>query len=142
MSYAGDVSCEECWKALHETEGAQLVDVRTSAEWSFVGLPDLGSVGKRVITIEWQKFPGMDVNTDFVEVAQQAIEAAGGDKDAPIFCLCRSGARSISAAVALTNAGFSKAYNVLGGFEGDKNQQGHRGKVSGWKHDGLPWQQG
>lgn len=140
--YAGDVLPSEAWRVLNQTPSAQLVDVRTSAEWSFVGLPDLSPLGRRPLLAEWQSYPDMAVNTDFVAETEAALSAAGIAKDAPIFVLCRSGARSRSAAAALTKAGYSAAFNVAHGFEGDPDGEGHRGSLNGWKADNLPWRQG
>ena len=139
MSYAGDVSCSECWSVLENKPSAQLVDVRTHAEWSFVGIPDLGSLGRETIFVEWQTYPSMEINPDFVENVTGRLENAGASTKAEIFMLCRSGVRSIAAANALTGAGFEAVFNVMGGFEGDPNADGQRGKRNGWKHDGLPW---
>ncbi|MEM9279219.1 MAG: rhodanese-like domain-containing protein, partial [Pseudomonadota bacterium] len=141
LSYAGDITCMDCWNALEEHPDAQLIDVRTSAEWIFVGFPVLDRIGKATLMVEWQQYPAMQVNSDFVSAAVEALDAAGADKNARIYTLCRSGVRSISAAQALTQAGYGSVYNVLGGFEGNPNETGHRGTVSGWKHDGLPWKQ-
>jgi rhodanese-related sulfurtransferase len=115
-----------------------LVDVRTAAEWNYVGLPDLSSVNREVLCKEWQSYPGMDRNEEFLA----EIEGIGIPKDAPIFLLCRSGVRSKNAAILLTAAGFETCFNVTAGFEGDKDDSGHRGKINGWKHAGLPWGQG
>ncbi|MEJ1970733.1 MAG: rhodanese-like domain-containing protein [Rhizomicrobium sp.] len=136
--YAGDLSPEEAWALLRSDPAARLVDVRTQAELSFVGLPDLSGAGKQVAAIEWQVFPAMQVNPDFVAATEHVI---GGNKDAPVLFLCRSGARSRSAAIALTRAGYAKAYNVAGGFEGDLDAERHRGNRNGWKAAGLPWKQ-
>ena len=140
-SYAGDVSCQSCWEALSANENAQLIDVRTRAEWSFVGIPNLSSIGKNVILSEWQSFPEMQFNPAFVESVGQQLAQMGIEQDAKLYFLCRSGVRSIAAAQAITASGFVEAYNVVGGFEGGPDQNGHRGNVSGWKFDGLPWQQ-
>jgi rhodanese-related sulfurtransferase len=140
--YAGDLSAQEAWELLKAEPSAQLVDVRTMAEWNFVGLPDLAGVGRRVHCVEWQSFPTMAVNPAFTAEAEAAVTAAGAGKDSPILFLCRSGARSRAAAVALTQAGFAKAYNVAGGFEGDPDGERHRGNVNGWKAARLPWRQG
>lgn len=137
MSYAGDVSCKECFSALQQNPASHLIDVRTVPEWIFVGVPNLSEIGKQVHTVEWQKFPSMQVNTEFVS----AVEELGAKHDDEIYCLCRSGVRSISAAQALTAAGFAKAFNVLDGFEGDHNHEGKRALLSGWKFDDLPWAQ-
>jgi len=137
-SYAGDLSVEDAWALLQSDPAARLVDVRTQAEWNFVGLPDLSGLGKETALIEWQMFPSMQVNPGFVADTQTAV---GGDKTAPVLFLCRSGARSRSAAVALTQAGYTRAYNVAGGFEGDLDGDRHRGHRNGWKAAGLPWKQ-
>jgi len=96
LPYAGDVSATEAWKRLAADPKVQLVDVRTLAEWNFVGVPDLSSVGRQVHCIEWQDFPHGAPNPDFVAQASQALN----DKDAPVLLLCRSGARSRAAAIA------------------------------------------
>ena len=136
--YAGDLSAEDAWTLLKSDPKAVLVDVRTKAEWNFVGLPDLSPLGRDVALVEWQMFPTMQVNPGFVA---DTVAAAGPDKTAPVLFLCRSGARSRSAAIALTQAGYSKAYNVAGGFEGDLDGERHRGTRNGWKAAGLPWKQ-
>lgn len=140
-AYAGDIAPKEAWDLLAATPAAQLVDVRTVAEWSFVGLPDLSELGRQVHCVEWQSFPTMAANPDFAAQVAAAVTAAGAGKDTPVLMLCRSGARSRSAAMALTGLGFTRAYNVAGGFEGDCDGQRHRGLTNGWKADGLPWRQ-
>ena len=136
--YAGDISPTEAWKLLGEDGGAALIDVRTNAEWSYVGLPDLGSLDKQVTKIAWQLFPDMRVNPDFL----QAVIAAGIKPEQPVLLLCRSGVRSQAAARYLTQLGFSAAYNIATGFEGPHDAAKHRGTVAGWKASGLPWVQG
>jgi rhodanese-related sulfurtransferase len=137
MSYAGDLKPTDAWKLLAEDKKAQLVDVRTRPEWAFVGLPDLSSLGKRAMLQSWQNFPAMDVDANFAAAVAQQIP----DRDAPILFLCRSGARSRSAAMAMTQQGYRKCYNVAEGFEGNLDGERHRGKVGGWKAAGLPWAQ-
>jgi len=137
LSYAGDISAAEAWERLAADPRAQLLDVRTMAEWNFVGLPDLSSLGRRTHCIEWQQFPGGARNPDFVTEAAKALTA----KDAQVMLLCRSGSRSRAAAIALTQAGFSQAFNVGDGFEGDVDEEGHRGDRNGWKAADLPWRQ-
>ena len=137
MSYAGDVPPQEAYAALESDPAAVLVDVRTSAEWSYVGLPDLTGLGKRVLPVEWQRFPDGSVNERFLD----QLRDAGVTEGAPIYFLCRSGVRSAAAAEAATRAGFGPAYNVADGFEGPLDGQGHR-SVAGWKVAGLPWRQG
>ncbi len=139
--YRGDVTPQETWRALADEPGAALVDVRTMAEWSYVGLPDLSDVDAPLYRIEWQSFPGGEVNAAFVEMLSGALAKSGSDQDAPIYFICRSGARSAAAAAVMTAAGYSRCYNVAGGFEGDRDEEGHRGTIGGWKAAGLPWVQ-
>lgn len=137
-AYAGDIPPEEAWRILEQDRRARLVDVRTDAEFAYVGNPDLTPLGKEVVRVSWKLFPEMAANPDFVsEVADRVPE-----KDAPLLFLCRSGQRSASAAAAMTAAGYGPCYNIATGFEGDKDAAGHRGTVNGWKVAGLPWTQG
>tara|TARA_R110002126_G_scaffold1443_29_gene8456 strand:- start:9062 stop:9529 length:468 start_codon:yes stop_codon:yes gene_type:complete len=138
VGYAGDVDVTEAWEAVKGNPGAVLVDVRTQAEWNFVGVPDLSESGKDPVLVEWQTFPTMEINASFVET----VSAAAPDKSAPVYFLCRSGARSKSAAMAMTQAGYAACYNISDGFEGSPDSQRHRGSVNGWKANGLPWIQG
>ncbi len=115
--------------------------MRTVPEWNFVGVPDLAPVGRRVHCVEWQSFPTMAQNPQFVAEAKEALTVAGADAASPVLFLCRSGVRSRSAAIAMTAAGFSYAYNIAGGFEGDLDDERHRGHNNGWKASGLPWRQ-
>ncbi len=132
--YKGDLTPLETMERLNSLDKAVLLDVRTMPEWNYVGVPAV----QRLLTVEWQTFPTGEINHNFV--AQ--VEQAGVPKDAEVYALCRSGVRSIAAAKALTAAGFTDVYNVLEGFEGDKDASGQRGKVGGWKFHQLPWQQG
>jgi len=136
-SYSGDLSPTEAWEKLQNDPDTVLVDVRTKPEWAFVGVPDLSPVGKETVLLEGQAYPDMQVNQAFVD----ELEAAGVTPDKTVMFLCRSGARSKAAAIAATARGFKTAYNVAGGFEGDPDEQRHRGNKNGWKHDGLPWVQ-
>lgn len=135
-SYAGDLMPREAWELLRSNPDALLVDVRTDAEWRFVGIPDLAPIGKQVQLVQWQLFPEGRPNPDFVGEVAGLLEI-----EQPVLFLCRSGARSRAAAMALTAAGYGPCYNVAEGFEGDKDGEGHRGRVGGWKHAGLPWRQ-
>ncbi len=135
--YAGDLSPEEAWALLKSDPAARLVDVRTSAEWNFVGIADLSALGREAALVEWQILPSMQVNPGFVAQTGQACP----EPTAPVLFLCRSGARSRSAAIAMTRAGYAKAYNIAGGFEGDLDADRHRGGKNGWKASGLPWKQ-
>ena len=137
MTYAGDISPAEAWTLLEKEPDAVLIDVRTRPEWSYVGVPDLGSIGKEAVLLSWQVFPQMAVNPDFVSQLSRAVPSQG---QALVF-LCRSGARSRAAAQAMTAAGYTRCYNVATGFEGGADEHHHRGMVAGWKADGLPWVQ-
>jgi len=136
--YAGDITATEAWALLKGDPKAQLIDVRTTAEWSFVGRPDLSAVGRETHLVEWQMFPTMRPNPAFLADADRA---AGSAKDTKVLFLCRSGARSRAAAIAMTAAGYTRAYNIADGFEGDLDGDCHRGSKGGWKASGLPWKQ-
>jgi len=135
--YEGDLTAAEGWKFLEEDADAVLIDVRTIAEWIYVGLPDVSHLGRTVVCVQWNQWPNMDVNPDFVS----HLEAEGVTRDRPLLLICRSGVRSRDAAVALTSAGFGPCYNISDGFEGDLDAMKHRGKKNGWKVAGLPWVQ-
>jgi rhodanese-related sulfurtransferase len=135
-AYAGDITPEQAWKLLSENPEAVLVDVRTDAEWRFVGAPDLASLGREVVYIEWNSVDGKR-NENFVAELAKQVPA---HTDRPVVFLCRSGNRSIGAAEAATEAGIAPSYNVLDGFEGHLDGDSHRGG-SGWRAIGLPWKQ-
>ncbi len=139
-SYAGDVSPLEAWKLLSDNPNAVLVDVRTDAEWRFVGVPDLSSLGREVVFLEWNTSDGRH-NPDFADQLRRQIEPAPAGQERPVLFLCRSGNRSIGAAEVATQLGITPAYNVLDGFEGHLDANGHRGET-GWRAIGLPWKQG
>jgi rhodanese-related sulfurtransferase len=145
VSYAGDITPEEAWKLLNDNPEAVLVDCRTDAEWRFVGVPDLSSLQRDVVYVEWNRTDGKH-NDNFVGDLLQEIGAGGselgprGSRGRPVVFLCRSGNRSIGAAEAATEAGIAPSYNVLDGFEGNLDEHKHRGGT-GWKALGLPWTQ-
>ncbi|SLN21657.1 rhodanese-like domain-containing protein [Oceanibacterium hippocampi] len=138
VAYAGDVSPRDAWEMLKGDDRATLVDVRTDAEWSFVGIADLSGLPNRATHISWKLFPSMSPNGRFVDEVSKLV----AERDAPILFLCRSGARSRDAAIEMTAAGYRRCYNIAEGFEGDRDARGHRGTVNGWKVAGLPWTQG
>lgn len=139
--YSGDVSSAQAYEALSSDPNAVLVDVRTQAEWTFVGVPDLQPIGKEAVFVEWQSFPPSGPNPNFTQTLSDRLGQKGLDLSTPIYFLCRSGARSQAAATALTQAGFTNCYNIADGFEGALDADAHRGTRSGWKAAGLPWQQ-
>lgn len=130
LPYDGALLPAEANELLGLAPGARLVDVRTRAEWEWVGrIP--GSV-----EIEWQTYPGGQPNPDFpAELTNQV------DRESLVMFLCRSGGRSHAAATVAKQLGYTEVYNVLQGFEGDKDPNGHRNAVGGWRHAGLPWVQ-
>ncbi|MDB5865708.1 MAG: Rhodanese-related sulfurtransferase [Betaproteobacteria bacterium] len=131
LPYEGALTPAEAHEILQQTPDAKIVDVRTRAELDWVGrIP--GAVEVELLT-----WPGSRPNADFVQQLEQKID----DKDAPVLFICRSGARSHNAAMLAMQAGYRDAYNVLEGFEGDKDAEGHRNKVGGWRAAGLPWTQ-
>ena len=132
-----NVTPTEVWRALAENPQAHVIDVRTDAEWSYVGFPDLTALGKRPALISWQVFPEMRVNEEFIE----QLCDAGFTPEHHLYFLCRSGVRSLHAAEAAIAAGFPYAFNIADGFEGAPDAEGHRGAVAGWKAEGLPWRQ-
>lgn len=147
-----EISPSQAWELLVSTPNARMVDVRTKAEWSFVGLPDLAEARKRLWTIEWVSFPSMTPNPRFlpelVEHASADPELGGAMPETLLF-ICRSGARSMMAARTVAAEGEAtgigapaRCINVAEGFEGDLDADGHRGNENGWKVAGLPWRQG
>jgi rhodanese-related sulfurtransferase len=137
MSYAGDVTPQDAFAAVTGAERGLLVDVRTHAEWSYVGVPVLPEGAPEVLFVEWQRYPDGARNDAFVE----QLRAAGVEAGQSLYFLCRSGVRSQAAADAATAAGLGPAHNILEGFEGGHDAAGHRA-LNGWKNSGLPWRQG
>ena len=135
--YTGDVAPATAFKILSDNKDAVLIDVRTRPEWNFVGLPELSSIGKKPALLEWQVFPTMQPNPEFVT----ALSGAVADKETPLLFLCRSGARSAAAAKAITAAGYRTCLKISDGFEVPLDAQAKRGSAGGWKAAGLPWRQ-
>ena len=129
--YQGELTPREACDLLHLAPGAKIVDVRTRAEWDWVGrVPN-------AIEIEWNQYPGGVRNPNFLAELKRQV-----DPEALVMFLCRSGARSNAAATLAANSGYTNAYNILEGFEGDPDDNGQRGKKGGWRFRGLPWRQG
>lgn len=139
----GEVDPTEAWHILKTDDSARLIDVRTRAEWAFVGVPDVGELAQQPLFIEWARYPDMSLNHAF---AAQVEEAIGTDDPGPLLFICRSGARSLQAAMAVAGHFAQKGaevtcLNVAEGFEGDLDATGHRGDRNGWKARGLAWRQ-
>lgn len=130
LPYSGAVTPQEAWHLLQSVPRTKLVDVRSHAEWQFVGvIPD-------AVQIELKAFPGMRDNPHFLDQLKAQV-----DPEAVVLFLCRSGARSDQAARLAAEQGYSNAYNILEGFEGDKDGNSHRNTINGWRASGLPWVQ-
>jgi len=122
---------QQCWTLLQNNPAAVMIDVRTAIEHSFVGHPP------SAIHIPWKEFPGMQLNSNFLNQVKQAVP----DTKTPILLLCRSGQRSLDSAKALEAAGYQHLINILEGFEGPLDEHKHRGNLGGWRFHSLPWEQ-
>lgn len=133
--FLGNISSTQVWQSLQHEVGAVLIDIRTQAEWKYVGVPDLSSLGKSLIQVEWQVFPSMERNPRFL----RELQAQGVTPGRLVYLICRSGIRSRDAAEFLAERGYA-TYNVADGFEGPLDDDSHRG-ASGWRAERLPWKQ-
>lgn len=128
LPYAGALTPMESWEIWRQAPGAKLVDIRTRAEWDWVGrIPG-------AVEIEWQTYPDGLPNPDFLAQLKRQV-----DSDAVVMFICRSGMRSHNAACLAAEAGYAESYNVLEGFEGGVDASGQRGRLGGWRLAGLPW---
>ena len=137
----GEMTARAAYELLRGAPEAALIDVRTAAEWAFVGVPDLSGLGKDVIFAEWQSFPSLQVVAGFADALAVKLEAQGAPKSAALVFICRSGVRSLAAARAVCALGYNHCINLAGGFEGPCDASRHRGGLDGWKAQGLPWLQ-
>jgi rhodanese-related sulfurtransferase len=131
LPYEGALLPAEAHQLMTHAANAKLVDVRTQVEWEYVG------VIPNSIQLQLLTYPGSKPNPAFLDELKANV-----DKESIVMFICRSGARSHNAAVMATQAGYLDCYNVLQGFEGDKDANGHRNTVGGWRAAGLPWRQG
>ncbi|MCF7986461.1 MAG: rhodanese-like domain-containing protein [Methylovulum sp.] len=122
---------QQAWELLQEDTCAVLIDVRTKVEHTFVGHP------LNAVHIAWKEAPDWQINANFIADVLLAVP----DRKTPILLLCRSGQRSLEAAMALKNSGYLKLINIEDGFEGPLDQNKHRNNIAGWRFCGLPWQQ-
>jgi rhodanese-related sulfurtransferase len=137
-----DVGVTEVWDRLRSDPNSVLIDVRTRAEWAFVGIPDLAAASKQPVLVEWQTFPDNREDARFCDRLAVALKDMGTPNDAELFFICRSGSRSKRAAQAMVATGYPRCRNVAEGFEGPLDADHHRGRIGGWKAAGLPWSQG
>ena len=139
--YAGDVAAQAAWDDLAKSADATLIDVRSQAEWVYVGVPVLSALGKQTLLIEWDDFATRSRVADFSGRLKAALEERGIGHEAPLYFICRSGSRSRNAAIEATAAGYRHCFNVEFGFEGQLSPERHRGTPGSWKASGLPWVQ-
>jgi rhodanese-related sulfurtransferase len=139
--YAGDILAVDAYTLLEGESTSVLIDVRTRAEWAYVGIPDIQALGKTTLFLEWQSYPSMAVDTSFAASLEALLLSGGVERGASLVFLCRSGARSRHAATAMTSAGWAPCFNVSDGFEGPLGDSRQRGGAGGWKAGGLPWTQ-
>src|SRR5208283_3282579 len=134
--YAGDVLATDAYELLAGDASSVLIDVRTQAEWAYVGTPDIQALGKTPFFLEWQAFPSNQVDANFAVRLEALLSSAGVERGASLVFICRSGARSRHAAIAMTSAGWAPCFNISDGFEGPLDGSRRRGGVSGWKAGG------
>jgi rhodanese-related sulfurtransferase len=117
---------------LAQNPTAVFIDCRSEMEFLFVGHP-IGAM-----MIPWNDGPDWDINPHFVGQVKKSVAHS---LHRPVVIICRSGSRSVDAGKALEGAGFTRVYNVLEGFEGELDEHHQRGKLGGWRKEGLPWEQ-
>ena len=132
-----NITSIECFNKLLEISNSYLIDVRTKPEWEFIGVPDLSSLNKQIILISWHIYPEMKINSFF----EEQIVKSNLKKNDELFLICRSGKRSFQAAELLISCGYHYCYNVVDGFEGNKNSLSQRSTINGWKYNNLSWKQ-
>ena len=132
LPYAGALTPTETYALLQANPGAILVDVRTNAERDWVGRVAINA--SQHAAVQWTQYPGGTPNPDFLSQLAQIAE-----KGTVLVFLCRSGVRSQHAATLATQHGYSNSFDILEGFEGNKDADGHRKTVGGWCKAGLPW---
>ena len=123
----------EAWAFVQATPDALFVDVRMEIEYLYVGHPP------GVVHVAWYEYPQMQADPG--AFADQVRREAGGRTDRPVVLICRSGKRTVEAGLALEAAGFADVVNVLHGFEGELDEHFQRGRLNGWRFEGLPWEQ-
>lgn len=133
LDFAGVVTPQEAYELLQCNDKVLLVDVRTNAERDWVGRVDINPI--QHLAVQWSLYPGGAQNPDFL--AQ--LQASAPDKNSTILFLCRSGVRSRHGAKLATENGYTNCFDILQGFEGDKDTESHRKTVGGWCKAGLPW---
>lgn len=135
-----EITPTQAWEIMGSDPSAVLLDVRSRFEYEYVGHPEPS------INVPWQEVPDWSTDPQFVEKVRSRLSAFKGNNAPPesrtLLMLCRSGKRSMAAAIRLAENGFTNVTNVAEGFEGDLDGNGHRGMRNGWRFHGLPWRQG
>lgn len=126
---------QDCYEMLQNDANALLIDCRATIEWQLLGTPNLDSIGKKALLIEWTSMSNQ-LNTNFVDNV-----STYASKDTPIIIMCRIGGRSAAAAQSLIEAGYKDVTNMTEGYEGRTDENGHRNSIEGWRARGLPWHQ-
>lgn len=126
-----NLSARQAWELMQQQRQAVLIDVRTKFEHSFIGHP------VDAVNIAWKELPDWILNTNFIAQVMEAVP----NRDTPVLLMCRSGQRSLEAAHALEEVGYTQLINIEGGFEGPLDSNKHRNSISGWRFHDLPWQQ-
>ncbi|MGC6537003.1 MAG: rhodanese-like domain-containing protein [Candidatus Puniceispirillaceae bacterium] len=126
---------QDCYEMLQNDAKALLIDCRATIEWQLLGTPNLDSIGKKALLIEWTSMSNQ-LNTNFVDNV-----STYASKDTPIIIMCRIGGRSAAAAQSLIEAGYTDVTNMTEGYEGRTDENGHRNSIEGWRARGLPWHQ-
>lgn len=134
-----EVNPKEAWEILESDSRAVLLDVRSRMEYEYVGHP------RGAVNIPWKEFPEWKVDLEFVSKVKAALKELRPEterlEEIPVLAICRSGSRSRHAGEALQEQGFAEVYNVAEGFEGVRDENGHRGTINGWRAHQLPWEQ-
>ena len=136
MSYKRNLLPKMAVDRLQNNPQALFVDVRSKAEYKYVGFPE------NSILIPWIDDPDWEPNPEaFSDAVMQELDGRENLSDTEIILICRSGFRSNEALKCLENKGFTQVSHVASGFEGDLDENDHRGNLNGWRHDGMPWSQ-
>ena len=136
MSYKRNLLPKMAVEKLQNNPQALFVDVRSKAEYKYVGYPE------NSILIPWIDDPDWEPNPEaFSGAVMQELDGRENLLNTEIILICRSGFRSNEALKCLENKGFTQVSHVASGFEGDLDENDHRGNLNGWRHDGMPWSQ-
>ncbi len=136
MSYKRNLLPKMAVERLQDNPQALFVDVRSKAEYKYVGFPE------NSILIPWIDDPDWEPNPEvFSDLVMQELDGSENLLNTEIILICRSGFRSNEALKCLENKGFTQVSHVASGFEGDLDENDHRGNLNGWRHDGMPWSQ-